>query len=342
MDSVPTIALLEILLLFSSGCAAPDASGPASDRLVATTWGKVDSVAFNADGTRAAYFTMKDERHWVVLGDWTSPAFDFISVYRPCLSADGRTVGFVATRDGHEALYRNGTPLFEYSAEWARRSAPVVSPDGSVVAALAGNDHATALVVNGRIGKIHAAPADAWDLVGNGAHFAFMLKVGEKQCVVVDDIPGPLYDWIEYLTLSEDGGTVAYMAGASGGTFVVHGPQVTSASPNICGTFLSRDGKKLGLVVWDDPERSSSHVQVEGRVGPKMGVVGYPEFSPDGEHVMYLATGVDHQGCLVIDDRVFKGDAQWATSPRFLNGGKIVGYATQAGPYLRWKMLIVD
>jgi hypothetical protein len=71
------------------------------------------------------------------------------------LSADGKTVAFTATRDGREALYKNDTPIFEFTEEWAFNGGPIVSPDGSVVAILVGNSKATALVLNGKIQNVH-------------------------------------------------------------------------------------------------------------------------------------------------------------------------------------------
>jgi Tol biopolymer transport system component len=93
----------------------------------------------------------------------------------------------------------------------------------------------------------------------DGSRLAFVARLGEQECVIVDDSKGPLFDRVYSLHFSPDSHHLAYWAKRSGKSFLVWDQ---SPGPPV-------DGYREPASMWPDP--------------------GVLEFSPDGQHVAAVA-----------------------------------------------------
>lgn len=133
----------------------------------------------------------------------------------------------------------------------------------------------------------------------DGRHFA--LVTGEvppgmpnvRQCrLVVDGVPGPIYDRIYLAEASADGKHWAYYARRDGKTyFVVDGQErpARGGTPNVI-TF-SPDGNRVAYVAWYHKPRDRGSVVIDDVEGPIINAeIKWLSFTPDGLHVVYVAT----------------------------------------------------
>lgn len=315
------------------------------ERLVATIPEGVEAghVAFSPDGKVAAFSMRKAGRFHIVAGPWTSKAFALAGL--PILRQEGTKVFFYAIQDREApVVYQNDKVLFETSTEWTWTLPGSISENGAVVASIVNNEDRkkTAVALNGKLQKPHSGRGDFAVLSKNGAVFAFGLEKEDGYCVVVNDVPGPVYDWITLPALSADGKVVAYGAETKNEFLVIHGDRKIPVKSVPKGVFLSEDGSSVGYwrVHRKEGDRRLLRVIAGDTEGPEFLEIKQPTFSPDAKHVAYWGE-IGGTSCVVIDTRTFEAPGI-QTGPVFLAGGKGIGYGARIGRELWWKTAKVE
>jgi len=124
----------------------------------------------------------------------------------------------------------------------------------------------------------------------SGQHKANVVQRGDKQLVILDERPGPEYDWIGAVAFSADGRTLAYEARKGKQQVVVLGEQEWPLEAEVVQDSLrmSPDNKRLALVAC---AKNKWQVMVDGRPDPPFDFI-FPhtlKFSPKSKHTGYLA-----------------------------------------------------
>ncbi len=196
------------------------------------------------DGSRFLYAEYESHR-WFVEGE-PLPEGTKHAEFAP----DGR---LYTDMDGQAFL--DGVPLGV--AAWL--GYPAFTRDGRHSAWSAKVGHKQVLVRDG----VHSS--EEMESVGTpvfspeGSRLAFVARLGEQECVIVDDSKGPLFDRVHSLHFSPDGHHLAYWAKRTGKSFLVWDQ---SPGPAV-------DGYREPASMWPDP--------------------GVLEFSPHGQHVAAVA-----------------------------------------------------
>jgi len=314
------------------------------ERLVATIPEGVEagSLGFSADGKIAAYTARKGDQFWVVASEWKSKPSPFPVVH--VLLPSGKDILYAAFGRGSAVVYLTDTILFEIPQSTGWWFPGVVTPDGKTVLNHMRNPKTerSAVAINGKLQTFHKGAISAPVLSADGKVFAFALEQDDGHCVVVNDKPGPTYDWVTAPVLSADGKVLAYGAETDNKFFVFHGDKKLPVDLPLKGVFLSPDGATVGW--WGrakkgDP-KSGERVVVGGREGPVFAGIRPPVFSPNAKHVAYRATKADKSWCVVVDDRTVDVE-EIQVDPVFMADGKQVGFGVRKGRELWWKTLEV-
>src|ERR1043166_3189035 len=207
-------------------------------------------VTFSSDGKVAAYCAGNDNRFWIVRGDWKSKAYGLPSF--PVLRNDGKDVFYGIPTEGHTVLvYRNDFVLYETGdiREWGWSVPGVISADGKVQVSQVQNlkSGQWGVAINGKIQKLHKGLSSPPVVISeDGKAFAFALQNDDGHCIVVNDKPGPTFDWVTTPALSADGKVVAYGAETEKGFLLIQGEKKTPIPASPKGILLSSDGKSIG------------------------------------------------------------------------------------------------
>jgi hypothetical protein len=324
---------------------APSQEG---DRLVATIpeGVGVGDVSFSNDGTVVAYRAMKGDQFWIVAGDWKSQPSKHPSI--PFLLGSGKGVIYAAfsPETSTYIVHFNDTILFETGnlRDWAWRLPGAVSSDGKVVASDVRNPKTgkSGVALNGKIQELHAGTAFYPVLSQDGKVFAFALEKDDGHCIVVNDRPGPMFDWVTQPAISADGRIVAYGAEAGDNFFLIQGDRKLAVKASPKGVFMSSDGVSIGYwrSVRADNQKVHQRVIIGDKEGPEFQSILSPVFSPNSQHITYRAKENNGKWCVVIDDRKIEvGDI--LVDPVFMESGNKVGYGVRLGRELWWKHLEV-
>jgi len=314
------------------------------ERLVATIPEGIEawSAGFSADGKIAAYTARKGDQFWVVASEWKSKPGPSPVVH--VLLPNGKDILYATFGRGSALLHLTDTVLFEIPESNGWWFPGVVTPDGKTVLnyMLNPKTEKSAIAINGKLQAFHKGTISAPVLSADGKVFAFALEQDDGHCVVVNDKPGPTYDWVTAPAISADGNVVAYGAESDDKGLILRGGVKSQVQGAVKGVFLSLDGTNVGF--WRSVEKgnpkSGLRVVVVDREGPAFQSIRPPVFSPDGKHVTYRATKADKTWCVVVDDRtVDAGDIQ--VDPVFTADGKQVGFGVRKGRELWWKTLEV-
>ena len=316
------------------------------DRLLATIPEdvKVGHLAFSADGRVAAYAAWKGDRCQIVAGTWKSKSYGVAAC--PILSRNGKDVIFMASHERNSIVCLNDSVLLETTREWTWSLPGAVSSDFKTTAQVVHSLDATtsAVVLDGKIQKIHSGIAQPPVLSENGKVFAFALEKKGDHSIVVNDTQGPIYDWVTNPVLSADGKITAYGAETPKEEFlVIHGDRKILVKTVPTGVFLSQDGASVGYwrVHRKEGNKKIYRVSVGEKEGPEFaGINSGPVFSLDAAHVAYRATGLDGKKVVVMDGRTFEAP-DIESAPVFLDGGKRVGYGARKGRELWWRTIEV-
>jgi Tol biopolymer transport system component len=325
-------ALLSVFLL----CCSQD-----SGVLVATIPDGVRTslVSFSHDGKTVAYHAFKGRDLWAVVGDWKSQPSP-----GPCmvvLLENGKDFIYAAFGREKVSVFLREKLLFETTnpREWAWTMPGAVSSDGAVVASYVRHlkTGKSAVALNGKLQELHAGTGSSPVLSRDGKTWAFALEKEDGHCVVVNDKPGPVFDWVTQPVISADGAVVAYGAESEKDNLLILGSQRIPVKKSAKGVFMTSDGKTAGY--WGPAKKGDPkgglQVVIGDHEGPAFASIQPPCFSPDGKHVVYRATRADGTWVLVLDDRILEAEGIQA-DPVFMADGKRVGYGIRKGNEFRW------
>jgi hypothetical protein len=302
-------------------------------------------VSFSRDGKVVAYSAIKGRELWAAVGDWKSPPSPFPAFV--VLLEDGKEFIHVAFSREKTSVYRQEKLLFETTSqrEWAWTMPGAASADGGVVANYVRHlkTGQSGIALNGKLQELHKGTGSSPVLSRDGKTFAFALEKDEGHCVVVNDKPGPVFDWVTQPVISDDGRVVAYGAESGDDNILILDGRKIAVKKSPKGLFMSPDGKTIGY--WGSAKKGDPkgglQVVVGDREGTAFASLRPPVFSPDGKHVTYRATKADGTWVVVLDDRSIEAEGIQA-DPVFMAGGKQVGYGIRKGREFRWKILDLE
>jgi hypothetical protein len=324
-------------------CTALAALTSLQDRRVAVLPEGVEAgpIAFAADGSFAAYCVREGESFRLVVGDWRSrpssgPIF-------PVLSKRGPEVFYAIHTERYVfQIFDRDRALFEVrmDADTGLGIPGVPSGDGKVLAPTSRNARTgvSAVLLNGKVQKSYKGEISSPVLSDDGSVVAFALENDDGHRVVVNDVSGPVYDFVTSPVLSADGKTVAYGAELDGKAFLVHGERKIPLPQPALGVFMTPDGKSLGY--WRAVKRADgkkcAQVIVGKATGPELADIQAPSFHPGGKHWTYRGESLAKFPCVIINNRLIEAPGLQGM-PTFTDEGRKVGYGIRQGRDLVWK-----
>jgi hypothetical protein len=225
-------------------------------------------------------------------------------------SADTKSITYVAYNDKKENIvYLNNTPSPRFYA--VHPSTPVFSPSQNrhayIAAAGPGKMFA---VIDGKAGPVFDA-IDNLIFSPDDLRHAYRAQKGEKQCVVVDHIPGPLYEGIpihknlKNMGFSPDSRRFVYVGARDGTCYLVadniehkQGLKLITDimfSPDSAHIYYKGQTEKIG-------RNDKWCVVVDGEPGPVYDDINTLTCSFDSNHFAYLAMK-DKKIMLVFDGK---------------------------------------
>lgn len=151
-------------------------------------------------------------------------------------------------------------------------------------------------------------------------HVAFLGIKGDKQYVVRDGVPGPAYEWVIPDSLAatpnlahiafaiQNGNDVSVLVDgkiAGHGYYGIGADLIAFSADGSRYAFRARRGTR------DKGDEVVVHDGVEGK--PYQASQPIPLFSPDGKHLLYVASPAPMKSCLVLDEK--EGPAFDAVAP---------------------------
>ena len=250
------------------------------------------------------------------------PPFDYVGM--PVLSADGKHFAYAGRRNGRDTLLVDGHPVGKY--DYVTQVA--LSADGSRVAVVAGVGKAPEWHLKGQLfGLLPGVPALDKDVgkhrvvldgvkspeydwanplqfSADGRRLAYTASSGGEQFVVVDGVEQPRHRAIGEgsFRFSPDSRRFCYGATHTGGwTLVVDGKE-HPVDDVLAGPYFSPDSRHVAYVAlergnWqayvDDEPRGQARPpwwSLDNGIPPPPNQLALT-FSPDSEHIAYLAMG---------------------------------------------------
>ena len=306
---------------------------------------KIEKVKFSPDSKHVAYTAMEKGNWFVVLDDQPGEKYD--KVRRLMFSPDSSQLVYEALKnkrpiivkndkeisEGHGAFFPNFSPKkghfayliaekgnkFSYIID-GKQEPPVDEP-GKLIYSHDETSTAYAALLNNKWHMVKDGEkgpafkkifAFSYSPAGNDLIYAAETDDGKK-CVVVNNIPGKLYESIGVPVYSPDGKKYAYVASEEDKKMfmVINGEQQTpypiigipmeGSGIDAQQPFFSNDGNHLAYPVYD-PDKNEAFMVVDGKAHPSFGAVMKPCFSADGKHVAYMARK-GHNWHLVVDGK---------------------------------------
>jgi roadblock/LC7 domain-containing protein len=326
------------------------------------------SRVFSSDGRHLAYSAKKGEKWCVVLDDRPGPLYDDVAGGSMSFSPDGKRLAYVAQKQGKWCAVIDGSEAKSYDQVGDARAAMGshgvrgdgrlvrFSPDGKHAAYAARTGDKWCIVVDGREGRFHdeiatqhAASEDydaqlsGWHmcLSAKGDRVAYTAKLGTNWVVVVDGKVSTEYREIAAgsLSFSPTGTHAAYTA-RKGDEWcaVVDGHEGNLYEGAVGAVTFSPDGSRMAYAA---KKGQKWCVVVDGREEGLYDKEIYPEFSPDGKHVKYVAVRGDSgdKEFIVLDGK--EGTAYGSLEQSiFSPDSKHVAYSAQRGD--ETSFLVVD
>ncbi|HEX7896815.1 MAG TPA: hypothetical protein VF950_03595 [Planctomycetota bacterium] len=301
---------------------------------------RLQELFVTTDGTAAAYAFFDGKKVLAVRGEWRTKPYDMLRL--AALSPDGRHVLYI-TFDDSDRLHRLWLDERLIQTIDARdgltwHSLGALSRNGSVAVLMigsAGKEWRT-YSVNGKNGTPHTLQhltppklsLDGKTIAGQGT------TLGNSFRVILNDVAGPVYDNLAGPAVSENG-IVAYVGEKPDGSLELrHGDKVSRLEGLMPeDVFISADGLKLGYVLSD----KGVFVRVDAKTYPKLKRVNHAAFDARGQKVVFWGLEGD-KNVVGIEDRVFDAPGI-VTPPIFSPDGTKVGYGTQIGQDLIWKVI---
>jgi Tol biopolymer transport system component len=280
--------------------------GPASD-------GVCGQISFSPDSRRIAYVVRHGKEYCLVVDqkeqrDWPAPG-------DPVFSPDSKHIGYTSIK-GFAVLDGVKGSQFPANTCWG----PVFSPDSRHFAYTIGDrtreERQTMAFVDWRPLPLPNSGKGVWHVVFGRdlKRWACVMQTGNKQQVVSDGRPGPMFDSAWGLTFSPAGARLAYMAQVKTNWWmVIDGKLEAEIELDVSGPCFSTDGKRLAYIAGRGPKW---RMVVDGKPGP--------EYQGTREHVRGIVSGEQEPPGL--------------TSPRFSPNSRHIAYGTrQRG---KWVVLL--
>lgn len=253
----------------------------------------------------------------------------------------------------------------------------VISPDGSRVAYVAGQDGKQIILLDGEVFDDYGPDwtvnwAPVFSTTAKVVAVRLTSTTQAKSCVGVDGRRGKYFDRVGPPVMSRNGARVAYRAHLGERCFVVvdgvRGPEYEFMSD----PAISADGKVVAygakgkegwVLVVGDKKTPLDHkpsyvflsadgrrvgytrpdgearvrVVVDGKPGEPYTLVGLPVFSRDGKRVAYAADEGDKQFVVVDEQKIAVTGRE--SDPVFSPDGSQVGYGSRIGREIWWKIV---
>jgi hypothetical protein len=247
------------------------------------------------------------------------PWYSSVSSRGIVLSSDGRHFAYAARKGDRWVVVFDGRQGPAYSS--TRAYTPVFSPDGSRMAYVAGVPDGQLAVIDGRPGPVFAEiDAGTPTFSDDGAHVAYAARDARGWHIVADGVPSGTYDGIGALDYSSADGLVLEVF-RGGKWFVLAGGRTYGPFDGLYPPTIGPAGHIAFVGVID----GISQVYIDGIPGvPALGVATASiRFSPDGDHVAYIAVDPGGRKMTVVDNQVVVV-SNWVTaaSPVFSLDGR--------------------
>jgi len=281
---------------------------------------------FSKDGKELAYGVKAGEEEFVVLNGKKLKAYEAVN---GIAFGAGNKLTYAARERGKWVIVVAGEeskkfPTAKDLSGAALTPAPVVSPDGSMLAYVAGSSRGS-YVVSRPFGKGKAKKGKAYSGIGesllfgpDGKRLVYQASSKGEGFVVDNGKEGTRYRSVGLLTLSPDGKGLAYKAkGDEGWILVFNGEEEGEGFAKRI--VFDPSGEQLAWV-----KRSGKHyVVLDGEAGPGHGSASSLAFSAGGERLAYLADG----GTVMAGNRVV-GEYQAVVCPPARSGGMCLYFAS--------------
>lgn len=194
----------------------------------------VGALRFDADGERLAYAVIRNGRHYLALDERLLGPF--LSLADFTLGPNGRLGMLVRSQDGWRAMIdgRESEPFDNLGA--------IRFSQGGQYAYAAERDSSWFVVLNG---EHHVGYASVGQLLFAREVLVYKARLAKDSFVVVDGTRGPSLQRVGRLTISADGGHLAYLGQPWGGSVSVFYDGTANAIPHgLDGSLvLSEDGR---------------------------------------------------------------------------------------------------
>ena len=234
------------------------------------------TLAWLPDGT-PTYRATLDRARRVVLGDDVGPGFEFASA--PHTAARAPVVAYAAGTRAEAYLFTGRTRGARHDAIGGGR----VGPDGTVAYEATRGADRFAVIGDRELGPYRRA--DAFTFAPNGRVAFSAGQLDDRWVVVVDGRADPPVAGVRDLTISPDGGHVAYAAFVDPPTrrrqvLVLDGRVISAPVAALSQLTWSRDGAHLAAVAQTDLRQAQ--VLLDGQPGPIYDQAGSPQFDAVG------------------------------------------------------------
>jgi Tol biopolymer transport system component len=163
------------------------------------------------------------------------------------------------------------------------------------------------------------------------------VEFSTKKRMIVDGVPGPVFDEVETVVFSPDGNRIAYRAKKGEKWCAVLDGKIGPEFDVVCEAIFSPDGRRVAYAA---EEGGTWHVVVDGQIGPAYNQVREPVFSPDGKRVAYEAE-IDGKWRAIVDGRP-QAPFDEVGGVEFSPGGEHFKYVVYMGTKDRRQRLVID
>jgi|GEM_PF-2039961 len=229
----------------------------------------------------------------------------------PLFTQNRAELYYIAEKEGGDRfLVRDGEELKPTMGSGYKFT---VTPDSAYYAYVAQSDMVRSMVINGQIGPDFSSIWDPATFSVDGQRHIYSAKKGEEAFLVVDGLIvshgfGALKSVVGE-SFSPDGSRWAAGFELSDEEYVVvvDGKEVGRGQGSPARIVFSPDGTR---VAWLEKQKNSSRAYLDGKAGPEVRDIfdgEPPQFSPDGQHLVYFTRDKDKKMHIVVfggEDRV--------------------------------------
>jgi hypothetical protein len=297
--------------------------------------------AFSPSGEMAAIAFQRNGEFRIRCGTWESKPSRLPML--PVVREGGRLVFYgLAGTERKFHVFRNDEALFEVPSNMESWVVPgTVSEDGTVIANAVYNkiSERGAIAVNGKPGKYFHGRIFSPVLSRDGRTIAAAIETPEGHGILLNEVIGPLYDWVTQPVLSADGRTLAYGAQKGDGWLISHRERLHPCKEEPLGVFVSADGERFGY--WRKVTGAGGvklqQVVVEEVEGPLMKEIFEPVLDRTERQALYHAIEPTGRHVIVVGKKIVPADGI-RSNPVYLSGGR-VGYGVEKDNAVWWKVI---